>query len=103
MKPKSQYLLSLPERVVRSASALAAGLVRQIGDVTLPKRIRSTRLYQTMVESTLRFLIEQVGQVEVSYPALVKLAENFLLKHTLGDSIVYAVFVGFLASPRRIV
>jgi hypothetical protein len=55
MKPKSQYLLSLPERVVRSASALAAGLVRQIGDVTLPKRIRNTRLYQTMVKAPFDF------------------------------------------------
>jgi len=99
MKPKSQYLLSLPERVVRSASALAAGLVRQIGDVTLPKRIRSTRLYQTMVESTLRFLIEQVGQVEGSYPAEGKLAENFLLKRTLGDGIDLAGVVAFHASP----
>src|SRR5205807_6614862 len=55
MRPKSQYLLSLPERLVRSASALAAGLVREIGNITLPKRVRRTRLYQTMVETTLRF------------------------------------------------
>ena len=80
MRPKSQYLLSLPERLLRSASALAAGLVREIGNITLPKRVRRTRLYQTMVETTLRFLIEQVGQVEGSYPAEGKLAENFLLR-----------------------
>jgi hypothetical protein len=62
MRPKNQYLLSLPERALRSASALAAGLVREIGNVTLPKAVRRTRLYQTMVETTLRFLIEQVGR-----------------------------------------
>src|SRR5437879_13581108 len=76
MRPKSQYLLSLPERLLRSASALAAGLVREIGNIALPKRVRRTRLYQTMVETTLRFLIEQVGQVEGSYPAEGKLAEK---------------------------
>jgi hypothetical protein len=99
MRPKNQYLLSLPERVLRSASALAAGLVREIGNVTLPKAVRRTRLYQTMVETTLRFLIEQVGQVEGCYPAEGKLAENFLLQRTLGDGIDLAGLAAFHASP----
>lgn len=94
-----QYLLSLPERVLRSASALAAGLVREIGNVTLPKAARRTRLYQTMVESTLRFLIEQVGEVEGAYPPEGKLAENFLLQRTVGDGIDIAGLAAFHASP----
>jgi hypothetical protein len=99
MRPLNQYLLSLPERVLRSVSALAAGLVREIGNVTLPKGIRRTRFYQTMVETTLRFLIEQVGQVQGAYPAEGKLAENFLLQRTLGDGIDLAGIVAFHASP----
>jgi hypothetical protein len=99
MKPDGRYLLSLPERVVRSAAALAAGLAREIGNVTLPLRVRRTRLYQTMVETTLRFLIEQVGQVEGAYPAEGKLAENFLLQRTVGDGIDLAGMVAFHASP----
>ena len=99
MRPRNQYLLSLPERVLRSASALAAGLVREIGNVTLPKGVRRTKLYQTMVETTLRFLIEEVGQVEGTYPSEGKLAENFLLQRTLGDGIDLAGVVAFHASP----
>jgi hypothetical protein len=99
MVPLGPYLLSLPERVLRSASALSAGLVREIGNVTLPKAVRRTRLYQTMVESTLRFLVEQVGQVDGAYPAEGKLAENFLLKRTLGDGIDLAGLAAFHASP----
>jgi hypothetical protein len=99
MVPLGPYLLSLPERVLRSASALSAGLVREIGNVTLPKAVRRTRLYQTMVESTLRFLVEQVGQVDGTYPAEDKLAENFLLKRTLGDGIDLAGLAAFHASP----
>src|SRR5436305_5103039 len=99
MQPWSQYLLSLPERVLRSASALAAGLVREIGNVTLPKAVRRTRLYQTMVETTLRFLIEQVGEVEGAYPPEGKLAENFLLQRTVGDGIDLAGVLAFHASP----
>jgi len=52
-----QYLLSLPERVLRSASALAGGLAHEIGGVTLPAAVRRTSLYRNMVEATLRFLI----------------------------------------------
>ena len=50
------YLLSLPERVVRSVTALAAGLVREIGNVTVPGAVRRTSLYRNMVELTLRYL-----------------------------------------------
>jgi hypothetical protein len=99
MVPLGPYLLSLPERVLRSASALSAGLVREIGNVTLPRAVRQTRLYQTMVESTLRFLVEQVGQVDGAYPAEGKLAENFLLKRALGDGIDLAGLAAFHASP----
>lgn len=93
------YLLSLPERALRSASALSAGLVREIGNVVLPTAVRRTKLYQTMVESTLRFLVEQIGQVRGVYPTEDSLAENFLLKRTLGDGIDFIGIVAFHASP----
>jgi hypothetical protein len=59
-----QYLLSLPERALRSMSALSAGLLRELSEVVLPRAVRRTRLYTELVENTLRFLIENVGQVE---------------------------------------
>ncbi len=99
MNPLNRYLLSLPERVLRSASALSAGLVREIGIVALPKRIRKTLLYRTMVEATLRFLIEEVGQVENAYPEEGKLADNFLMQRAVGDGIDLAGIVAFQASP----
>ena len=95
----SRYLLSLPERTVRSASALCAGLLREIGYVALPPGIRRTKLYTVMVETTLRFLIEQVGQVEGAYPSDGKLSETFLVKRMLGDAIDLAGIIAFHASP----
>jgi hypothetical protein len=94
-----KYLLSLPERVLRSAAALSGGLVREVGDVTLPAAFRRTRLYQSLVESTLRFLIEQVGQVENAYPAEGKLSEDFLLRRTAGNGIEVIGILAFRASP----
>jgi hypothetical protein len=99
MNSLGPYLLSLPERVIRSASALSAGLVREIGNVTLPRSVRRTKLYQTMVESTLRFLVEQVGQVGGIYPAEDTLAKNFLVKRAVGDGIDFIGIVGFTPRP----
>jgi hypothetical protein len=94
-----RYLLSLPERVVRSASALAAGLVRELGNVTLPAAVRRTALYRTMVEATLRFLIEEVGQVEGVYPPATALAQDFLYRKAVGHGIDFVGILAFRASP----
>jgi len=92
-------VLSLPERAVRSLSALSGGLLRELGNVALPASIRRTTLYHTMVEVALRFLIEEVGQVEGIYPAEGKLAENFLLKRTASHGIELLGMLAFHASP----
>lgn len=94
-----QYLLSLPERVVRSLSALSGGLLREIGNVALPASIRRTTLYRTMVDVTLRFLIEEVGQVEGIYPTEEAMAGNFLLKRTASHGIELLGIFAFHASP----
>lgn len=93
------YLLSLPERVVRSTAALAGGLLREAGDVVLPARLRRTSLYRNMVEVGLRFMIEEVGQVEGTYPADGQLASDFLLRRTAGHGIEWAGILAFHASP----
>ena len=99
-----KYVLSLPERVLRSLSALAGGILREAGVVVLPAAVRRTTLYRTMVEVTLRFLIEEVGQVEDVYaPADGSveggLARNFLLRRTASHGIELLGLVTMHASP----
>src|SRR5437868_6594807 len=94
-----KYILSLPERVIRSLGALSGGLLREIGSVALPPGIRRTTLYRTMVEVTLRFLIEEVGQVEGVYPYQEQLAQNFLLQRTASHGIELLGILAFRASP----
>jgi hypothetical protein len=95
----TRYLLSLPERAVRSLAGLAAGLVREVSEVSLPAPLRRTRLYQSLVESTLRFLIEQVGQVEGAYAGGGQLAADFALRRTAGNGIEMVGILAFRASP----
>src|ERR1700733_460923 len=94
-----KYILSLPERAVRSLGALSGGLLRAIGEVALPAPIRRTILYRTMVGVTLRFLIEQVGEVEGIYPSESRLAENFILQRTGSHGIELLGILAFRASP----
>ncbi len=97
--PRYHYLLSLPERVVRSLGALSGGLLREIGHVALPASVRRTTLYQTMVDVALRFLIEEVGQVEGVYPPEGRLAANFLVQRTASHGIELLGILAFHASP----
>ena len=84
---------------MRSATALAGGLVREIGDVAVPTALRRTRLYRSLVDSTLRFLIEQVGQVEGVYPGESALAENFIVRRAAGNGLELVGILAFRASP----
>ncbi len=93
------YILSLPERVVRSVSAMSAGLLRELSEVALPRAVRRTRLYTELVENTLRFLIENVGQVEGAYPRDGRLADNFAMRRFAGNGIELVGLLTFSASP----
>jgi hypothetical protein len=92
------YLLSFPERVVRSVLGLGAGVAREVGEVALPDGIRRSQLYQNVVDATLRFVIEQVGGVEGVYET-EKLPDDFLARRTAGNAIEMLGIVAFRASP----
>ena len=94
------YLYSVPERVVRSLTGLGGGAARELGDVLLPARVRRSRLYQSTVGSTLRFLIEQVGQVEGAYVSEGDaLPSDFLVRRAAGNVVELAGIASFHASP----
>jgi hypothetical protein len=93
------YLVTLPERLVRSTLGLGAGLAREVGEVALPAALRRTQLYQNLVDTTLRFLIEQVGEVDGVYAATDALPDNFLARRTAGNAIELMGIVAFRASP----
>ena len=96
---KPAYLLSLPERALRSLAAVSGGLLRGTAQVALPASLRRTTLYHTMVDVALRFLIEEVGQGEGVYPSEGKLAENFLLQRGASHGVELLGILAFHASP----
>jgi hypothetical protein len=94
-----RYFATLPERLLRSIVGLGAGVAREVGDVALPLSVRQSRLYQNLVETTLRFLIEQVGEVQGVYSSGDKLADNFLARRTVGNAVEALGVIAFRASP----
>jgi len=94
-----RYLLSFPERLVRSTLGLGAGVAREVGEVALPAGVRRSQSYQNLVDTTLRFLIEDVGGAEGVYRADEELPGNFLARRTAGNAIEALGIVAFRASP----
>ncbi len=93
------FVLSLPERVLRSAAGLAAGLAREIGNVTFPRAVRRGLLYRLLVENTLKFLIQEVGEVEGVYDSDEPLVERFAIRRAASHGIEAAGILAFHASP----
>jgi hypothetical protein len=97
--PSRAYLLSLPERVIRSALALSAGFLREVGEVVLPASVRRSQLFKTLVEATLRYVIERVGGAKGVYPPEQPAAEDFLVRRGAGHAIELLGIVAFHVSP----
>ncbi len=93
------YLLSVPERVLRAAVGLTAGMAREVGQVALPEGVRRSQLYQNLVDTTLRFLIEQVGGADGVSNAEAAVPDDFLARRTAGNVVEALGIVAFRASP----
>ena len=55
------YLISLPERSLRSAAVGAGGFIYEVTVLLLPGWLRRTRLYTAVVAGLLRIAVELVG------------------------------------------
>jgi hypothetical protein len=98
-KDVTGYLVTLPERLLRSAVGLGAGLTREVSDLVLPDAVRQGQLYRNLVDGTLRFLIEQVGGAQGTYPADSELPGNYVARRAAGNAVEVLGVVAFRASP----
>lgn len=94
-----RYVLSLPERLIRSGLGVSAGVAKETGDLVLPAAVRDSRLYQNLVSATLRFVIETVGEVDGVYAKDQQLPADFLTRRAAGNAIEMLGIVAFRASP----
>ncbi len=93
------YALSLPERALRSLSAVGGGLLREASQLALPSKVRDAALYRATAGIGLRFLIEQVGDVYGIYPREDPLSRKFVLRYATGSSVELVSIAILFVSP----
>jgi hypothetical protein len=66
--------------------------------VLLPARVKRSRIYNALVGTTARFLVVQLGQVELERSG-TPFAEDFLVRRAVGNVVEIAGLAAFRASP----
>jgi len=90
---------SAPYRAFRSLGALTGGLLREASLLALPVRVREAALYRATAGVSLRFLIEQPGDVYGVYPRQDPLARKFVHRYAAGTSVELISVATLYLSP----
>ena len=64
MRPRTAFIVSLPERLLRAIAAVLGGTVHETAALALPRFVRTSRLYEATAKNVLRVTIELVGGVQ---------------------------------------
>ena len=95
------YGLSLPERTIRSTSALVAGSLRESAEMLVPQSFRSSTSYRTLIEQTLNFMAQDIGGVasaQTDEPDV----DNFVARKAVGSFIEMASLPLLHVSPMMV-
>jgi hypothetical protein len=97
----TDFLLSLPERLVRSIVALLGGAVHETASLVLPRFVRRSRLYEATAKNALRIAIELVGGVAGSTTAEGEIvpARRIAMRKGAGNAVELGSIVAFGFSP----
>jgi hypothetical protein len=93
------FLVSFPERLVRSLVAVVAGAVHETAEVVLPRFVRRSRLYEASAKNLLRIAIELIGDVEREPPTGQPEAGELLKRKTAGNVVELSSIVALGFSP----
>ncbi|QDV27517.1 hypothetical protein Q31a_59060 [Aureliella helgolandensis] len=96
------YSASLPERTLRSASALAGGFVRESANWLVPSAFRNSKSYTIFVKQMLDFVVNDVGGVRralASGKEAPKQEQVDLARKTVGNLLDMTALATFHLSP----
>jgi hypothetical protein len=100
--PLGSFLLSLPERAVRSVAALLGGVVHETFTLALPRVVRRSRLYEATAKNLLRVTIELVGGVEARIPTEIEYEPDpgrLAVRKGVGNAVELGSIAAFGFSP----
>ncbi len=102
MAGRLAFLVSVPERAVRSVFALVGGGVHETAEVVLPRLVRRSRLYEATAKNLLRVTIEVVGGVEASGEVVDEYepnAKKLMIRKSAGNVVEIGSIAAFGFSP----
>ncbi len=70
MRRATEYLLSLPERLLRAVAVALGGTIHETAELVLPRLVRTSRFYEATAKNLLRITVELVGGVARESEAL---------------------------------
>jgi hypothetical protein len=83
-----RYYASVPERAVRAGAAGLGGTLHEGFELTLPRFVRRSRLYEVTAKNLLRVMIELVGGVEGSPTAEAEASAGEIAKRKAAGNVV---------------
>ncbi|MYC37559.1 MAG: hypothetical protein F4X66_11725 [Chloroflexi bacterium] len=91
------YVVSLPERLVRTTAASGGGLLLEAADHILPPPVRDAKIYQCLIARPLRITVEAVGGVSGRFPMQDMSGQELIQRKVAGNFVeAFSVFtVGF--------
>jgi hypothetical protein len=96
---RTAFLVTLPERIVRSLVGVVGGAVHETAEVVLPRFARRSRLYEATAKNLLRIAIELVGDVERDAPKGEPGPGELAKRKTAGNVVELGSIAAFGFSP----
>lgn len=90
--------LSLPERALRSTSALVGGALTESASLLVPQAFRDSKSYEVFVSQMLDFMVHDVGRVQAGQDASPQV-EGFVARKAVGSFIDLAGMATLHLSP----
>lgn len=95
------YGISLPERALRSTSAMIGGVLRESASLLIPQAFQDSRSYQMFVTQMLDFLANDVGGVESNDPSSTDV-EGYVAKKAVSNFVELVGIATLHMSPMTI-
>jgi hypothetical protein len=102
-KEQLNYVLSLPERAVRTGTGLLGGVLRESASLLVPQSFQNSRTYTVMVRQMLDFLVHDVGGVaQGDVPSSTAEIDNYVARKAIGNFVDMASLATLHISPLMI-
>lgn len=95
------YGISLPERALRSTSAMVGGVLRESASLLIPRAFQNSRSYQMFVTQMLDFLANDVGGVKSDEPGSTDV-EGYVAKKAVSNFVELVGLATLHMSPMTI-